>query len=673
MMEIKAKKDAKSFGLYWQGLFGVAIIIALSISLHMATIGQAATLSPGQERLYKEALKAADKERFAKALSMARQGSNRLLSDLVRWKVMLSGRSGMKFQDLALFLKSHGHWPGERTIRKRAEEAIEKENITGQKALDYFKRFPPVTIKGIVRYGALLKRAGDIKSATNLGRNSWVSQSLDVADEKKLLGAFKDVLRPEDHDKRLDRLLWDKHFTEAKRMLSRVSKGRQAVAVARMSLSRKEKKALSHVAAVPASLKQDSGLLYEIARWYRREKKDYGRAAEFLNKAQQSPEYIGDWGKERGYVTRDAIINGDVSLAYKVSSRHGAKGGLPFAEGEFLSGWIMTQFLREPFEGYKHFSTLYRGVNTPISIARGAYWAGRAAEIAGDQKVAEAWYQAAAKHMTTYYGQLAWEKLHPSEQNHLPPPPKPSTEARTHFESRDLVQLLRLMDALNYKRHENAFFYTLKKQLKHPVEKQLLAQFADDTLDRSHLALSMAKSLLKDGVVMADLLFPVVTLKPFAVPEKPLVYAVIKQESAYNIGAVSHAGARGLMQLMPRTAKEVARKIGVRYSKSRLVTDPNYNILLGKSYLKNVLDRFDGSYILALSSYNAGPGRTAQWISMFGDPRDPAVDPIDWVELIPYNETRNYVQRIMESLQIYRYRLGEQGGRVAALSRDLKR
>lgn len=658
-----------------QNLSAICCILLAGLTFVVPSSGpaKAAALSPGQQKLYRNALKAVDNSSYVKGLGLAQQGSNRLMSDLVRWKVMLAGDSGMTFRDIASFLEGHSHWPGERTLRKRAENALGKEQIPDSEALAWFRKWPPVTIDGIVRFAKLLDAQGDSEAAANLIRNSWVAESMDRAEEAAILGPFANILRLEDHERRLDRLLWDKHFTEAGRMLDRVSPGLKAVAEARMSLSRREDKALAVAARVPAALQDNPGLLYELARWHRRKKDDYENAARFLNRASQSAENIGDWGMERGYVTRDALMNGDISLAYKVASQHGAKSGLAFAEGEFLSGWIMTRFLKEPFEGYKHFSSLYRGVNTPISIARGAYWAGRSAEAAGDKKVAEAWYQAASRHITTYYGQLGAEKLGSNVQTHLPEPPVPSAQARAHFESRDLVQLLRLMDALNYGRHENAFFYTLKQSLEHPVEKQLLAEFARETLKRPHLALSMAKELLRDGVVMADLLFPTINMQPFNEPELPLVYALIRQESAYNVGAVSHAGARGLMQLMPGTAKEVARRVGVRYSPSRLVTDPDYNVLLGKSYLNGVLDRFSGSYILALSSYNAGPGRTAQWIGMFGDPRDPAIDPVDWVEMIPYNETRNYVQRIMESLQIYRYRMGEQGGKVAALSRDLKR
>ncbi|MEM6490564.1 MAG: lytic transglycosylase domain-containing protein, partial [Pseudomonadota bacterium] len=462
-----------------------------------------------------------------------------------------------------------------------------------------------------------------------------------------------------DHRARMEEKLWAGKRDQALRMLSRVDTPTRRLAEARLKLQRRARGVDAAVAAVPAQLQSDPGLLFDRAR-FRRRAGDLLGAYDLLKDVAPATERRETVWRERHILARRLLRDGRYREATIIASGHGLEAGVGFAEAEFLSGWLRTRFLDEPLDGYRNFSRLFHGVGSPISQSRGAYWSGRASEAVGDMALAERWYAVAAQHGATYYGQLAAARSGVGLATLFPEAPASTAADRAALAQHDLADAIAVLIQIGATEHVRSFFYALRGRLGGPGEGIALTEMLERA-GLTRLALAMAKTLARDGVYVKRALYPRPTYVANARaggPELPLVLALIRQESAFDDRAISRAGARGLMQLMPQTARTVARGLGLPYSRSRLITDPAYNMTLGRTYLGQRLDRFEGSYPLSLAAYNAGSGRVDRWITEFGDPRSDGVDPVDWVERIPFSETRNYVQRILESLQVYRALLG---------------
>jgi soluble lytic murein transglycosylase len=453
-------------------------------------------------------------------------------------------------------------------------------------------------------------------------------------------------------------------------MLPLVDAGHQALAIARIALMKKDDSAAIAVGNVPPALQHDAGLLFELAR-NRRKAEDYIGAAAVLDPPpamNSRPDLL--W-PELEDAARRAVLRGDMSVGYRLAAGHQATDGTTFADGEWLAGWIALRFLDDYKQSYGHFTGLYTGVTSPISKARGAYWAGRAAEEMGDLATAQNWYRAAASNLTTYYGQLAASRIGSRDALQFGPMPRPSKAERGKFEGRELVRVVRLLAQLDQSERSRVFLQKMADDTGRPTELRMIADLGHE-MGRDDLAVMVAKSAHGKGVDLIDYLYPLRTIPPGNGPEQALLLAVIRQESAFDVKAVSSAGALGLMQLMPFTAKHVAKTLKTRFRKNDLTKDANYNIRLGRAYLQELLEFFDQSYVLTIAAYNAGPDRVNQWIRLYGDPRDYDVDVVDWIETIPLSETRNYVQRVLENLQVYRHRLGSYQV-VQSLQQDLTR
>ncbi|HEU5094928.1 MAG TPA: lytic transglycosylase domain-containing protein, partial [Reyranella sp.] len=371
--------------------------------------------------------------------------------------------------------------------------------------------------------------------------------------------------------------------------------------------------------------------------------------------AQSAPNQSDAWWNERQQVARDLLAAGRAADAYAIVSRHGQLKGVAFAEAEFLAGWIALRHLKKPAEGLKHFQTLYDGVSTAVSRSRAAYWLGRSYEASGRAKEARDWYARAADYGQTFYGQLAARKL-PRGAARLPTDPVASQTDLQALSGRELVTVARYIGQSGYSERTRPFLLKLAQAVSGPGETLLLANLAVE-LKRPDVALTIARHATASGVTLFDTSFPVVDLGATGSIERALALAVTRQESAFNAAAVSPSGALGLMQLMPGTARDVAGRLGLPFVQSKLTADPSYNVTLGSQYLAEMLQRFGGSYELALAAYNAGPNRVARWLQTIGDPRGGKIDMVDWIEMIPLRETRNYVERIMESVGVYRDRL----------------
>jgi len=363
------------------------------------------------------------------------------------------------------------------------------------------------------------------------------------------------------------------------------------------------------------------------------------------------------WWAERQTIARRVLATGDAALAYRLVEQHGLIEGNSYSEAEFLLGFIALRYMNNPELAFDHFSRILTRVSTPYAKARAGYWGGRSAEAQAKSEVAAKLYAAAADYMVTFYGQLAAHRLGRDAPPHPVPEPVPDPVELARFEQNEVVRAARIFLKLGYRDQSKAFLLNMADKAKTPTQFAMLAILAE-TNGRIDLAIAVAKRAIEAGTPLMIHGYPVTAIPSGGTVEHALLFAITRQESAFDRDAVSRAGARGLMQLMPATASEIANKLQLPFSVERLTADGTYNVLLGRAYLETLLDDFGGSYALAIASYNAGPGRVRQWLRDYGDPRGGKIDMVDWIESIPIGETRNYVQRVLENLQIYRGQVG---------------
>ena len=627
-----------------------------------------AELSGTDRQLYREAFQAVRTGDWALAGQRADKAQNGLLAKMLWWLNLARDGSGATFAEITEFVGANPDWPSPLVLRQHAEEST--AGASDKAVADWFERFPPVTSGGKLKQAQIWINAGRDEDGKARIRDVWINSDLTVFEEKTVLQRYHDVLREEDHVKRLDRLLWDGRIDAARRMMPRVSADHRAVAEARIKLALMARGLDKALAQVPPSLQDDPGLLFARLRWHSR-KGHYDEALAILDHAPEDLVRPVAWAGERQVLARYALASGDIPLAYRLAARHGLTSGPVFAELEFLAGWVALRFKHEADVAYNHFVNLYESVKLPVSIARASYWAGRAADTMGYDQLASTWYRSAAEHVTTYYGQLAAAGLGEPKLERVLDEPAPTAEETAAFDKREIVQVLRDLAEVGATEYMRPFIMRLSELAKTPGEHALVAHLALH-IDRPDLAIAAAKKASYAGVILLAEGYPVSELPPGGNVEHPLVLAMTRQESAFDREAVSSAGALGLMQVMPATARHVARAKGLRYDRRRLTTDRHYNITIGRAYLDGLLGDFSGSYVLAIAAYNAGPNRVKQWIRDYGDPRSKNVDVIDWIESIPIGETRNYVQRVLENLQLYRLRMGDDG-LAFSLASDLKR
>ena len=518
----------------------------------------------------------------------------------------------------------------------------------------------------------MLTAAGQNDAATNAIRALWLAPDLDPDTERAVLERYGAHLRPEDHAARLDRVIAAGLSSAASRLLPLVAGDQRLLGEARLALASLQPNAPALALRVPPRLRSDAGLLIDEARWNRRMDRP-DAAAQILLDAPKTLHRSAAWWAESQILARRLIELGNDRLAYDVLTRHAPAedGAAAHAEADFLAGWIALRRLNEPKSAYRHFTRLYQVAKLPSSRSRDAYWAARAAESAGEGDNARRWLASAADYETTYYGQLAAARLNRAVLPKFPPEPFLSPDDIGRFDDNELFRVARMLSEIGQDDLAKPFLQRLNAAATTPGAARQVATLAEMT-HHLDIAISAAKRAGFNGVPLLEAGFPMIPIQRDGTAEKPLVLAIVRQESAFDVAAVSSSDARGLMQLKPATAKQVAKTLSLPFSADRLLVDANFNLTLGTAYLDKMLDKFAGSYVLSIAAYNAGPNRVAQWISEHGDPRDGSIDVVDWIELIPFGETRNYVQRVLENLQVYRLRTGDRE-QAFKLARDLKR
>ena len=637
---------------------------------------------PSRERLkLNDGLEAADAGAWSRVRSIRRQLNDDAAADLLLWKIAANNSSSASFDELSLAMERLSGWPYSDRIRRYAETALAESSLSSSRRRDWLNTHPPITGTGKLENARLLRASGKTGAADALIREVWRDHSLSSDESKETLARHSRILSQADHVHRVKMLLWSGQRSQVKRLLSRLPNADRKVAEAQLAMMERRRGVDTLIRAVPSSHANDPGLLYERARWRRKRARNMDGAIEILLKLDAEQAILSGrdniW-KERRIVLRTLIKERKWRDAYAISANHGLTKGVDFAEAEFNAGWIALRFLDEAQLALAHFESLANGVGAPISLSRAHYWRGRALERLNRNDQALAAYTQANEHIFTFYGQLAAEKLKAAGRTQaviaFEDVPLPSDEEQRAFESRPMVRAASMLAEMGYQRDFERFLYALDDELQTPQELQMLYNVALKYLS-SRPGVRAGKTGLGKGIIAPDAAYPIVDLPPSPLngaAEDALVIALSRQESELETTARSRANARGLMQLLPGTGRQTARQIGERYRTSWLIDDPTYNMRLGRAYLDSMVSRFNGSYVLALTSYNAGPHRSTRWIEDYGDPRSSRVDTIDWIESIPFSETRNYVMRVMENVQVYRHRLSGQPEAIR-LTTDINR
>jgi soluble lytic murein transglycosylase len=598
---------------------------------------------------------------WAQAYFRAGQSKDSLPLKIIRWLDYTRPTPTGRFADVAGFIDQNPDWPLQKKLQRRAEEASVAEG--DDVVADWLRRHPPIGGVGKARAAQILLNRGKTEAGTAAMRAAWIDGDFTVSDERSFLVHYNAMMRPEDHQKRLDRLIWDGLTDTARHMLPLVSGEYRLAAEARLALAGEAGNAEALLARVPAQLRPDPGVAFEEARW-RRKKNNYEAAAQLLLAHNDDPVRPEAWWGERQLVARQLLATGNADLAYGLVQQHGISEGNGYSETEFLSGYIALRYRKDPALAFDHFAHILARVGTSFGKARAAYWGGRAAEALGKPELATKWYTAGSEHMATFYGQLSAHQLGKDAPPHPLPEPRPSSAEQEQFNGKELVRAALLLFAAGDRDHAKNFLLQMADTAKTPMDFAMLASLAESH-GRIDLAISVAKRSIEAGTPLMVHGYPVTVLPTGGSAERSLLFAIVRQESAFAPDAMSRVGARGLMQLMPATAAGIAGKLQLPFSLDRLTTDGVYNVTLGRSYIEQLIDEFGGSYPLAIAAYNAGPGRVHQWLHAFGDPRGRDISMVDWIEMIPFNETRIYVQRVLENLQIYR---GQDTNNVAAFS-----
>jgi soluble lytic murein transglycosylase len=586
---------------------------------------------------------------------------------ILTWAIAISGQKDVPSGEIIAAQSVLKGWPGITTLRANSERAMLRENPETSEVIAYFATTAPETPEGTLALANAFNGSGHADQAQTLIRRLWTSETMNTALEDRVMGQFSALLSVADHKARMDYLMYRDRVDQAKRFgdLGKV----QPLYTAWAAVLQRSKTATVALNAVPTALRQDPAYLFARIENLRLQQK-YKEAAALFEQAPKDATKLGDpgeWWNERRIVARGVADLGDFKQAYRIVANHNATSPVDIADAEFHAGWYALRALQDPASAAKHFNALLQASNRPLSASRAYYWLGRAAE-AGGPGDARDYFTKAAANPGTFYGQLAAARIGKTTINVTYPSPTDSD--RQTFADREAVRAIERLEAAGYSWRADSLYRALAEQMDSPGELAILATRAEAN-NNHQVSLQIGKTAFSRGIDAAALAYPIGVIPGSANISgsgKALAYAIARQESAFNPAAVSPANARGLLQLLPGTAKGVASRHGMDFTQAKLTTDAGYNATLGAHYLGEQIDSFGGSYILTFIAYNAGPKRVPEWIARYGDPRGkPIDDVVDWIERIPFPETRNYVQRVMENYQVYKTRLGQKADIISDL------
>ena len=598
--------------------------------------------------------------------------SDPVAQKLAEWLILRSDDNGASVERYRAFVAANPSWPSQTFLRRRIEAALWDDHRDDAAVWAWFENESPLSAKGRFSLARAMIARGDRANAERLVREAWRSDTMSEDTENTALDLFGALLTPADHKARMDLLLYGSEHEAAFRAAKRLGANHVALAKARIAAFKKASNTKALLDAVPRELHGDPGYVFSKIQLLRREEK-FAEAAQLMLSAPKDAGRLynlDEWWIERRLLSRKMLDIGEHRTAYLIAR----DAALPArdiykTEQEFTAGWIALRFLNDPAMAAQHFARIGIGSVNPTALARAGYWQGRAAEAAGRAQDARTAYTAAAAQSTSYYGQLARAKLGlpQIELN------GPLASRARGIERLEIVRAVQLLYALDEREIAIPIFADMGENGDTDALTGL-GELASRNSDARGMLL-LGKAALNRGLPFDFYAYPVNGIPPFKSigpeVEQSIVFAIARQESAFNPLVVSPAQAYGLMQVTPDAGRYVCKKYGAGFDLGRLKTDPVYNAALGAAELGGLIEDYRGSYIMTFAAYNAGRGSVKKWVERYGDPRDPKVDAVDWVEQIPFSETRNYVQRIMENLQVYRARFG--GGTRLQIEADLHR
>jgi soluble lytic murein transglycosylase len=639
--------------------------LALAAVLLTPAVAQASELTPEQMAWYRAQMGLA-------SVSGPPPSPNSVGDAVMEWRRLTTNTSA-SFDQLSRFLMANRGWPDGEKLRVRAEKAISLDSYDPARTLAYFQAYPPQTASGQLRYALALNASGRRDDANAAVRRAWTSGPLDDYEASRALSMFPGAITPADHDARMDKLLWLGETAAASRQLAYTSPAKRSIFAARLAMRSGAVDAAFQAAAVesanPSITRTDPGYITAKATWLRAS----GRAGEARallagpRSLATPPADAEEWLETLLTNARLADAGGDKMTAYRIASQLG--DALPpgtvvretplgvrddYTSLAWLAGQLAFKDLGRPAEAVKHFRAYGEAARSAQTRTKGFYWAGRAALAAGDRAGANAHFADAAQHYDQFYGQLSLERLGRPQPKPTPDPTiEVSSAERRAFEDDRLVRAARALGEIGAWREQSQFLRALAQKASSPADHVLAGQLAKQ-IGRPDLGVMIGRSAQANSLDAVEVSgFPTVRVPAGHESNWTFIHAITRQESQFDRAAISHAGARGMMQLMPGTAREVAGKLGMSYDAGSLTTDTNYNMTLGSTYFQQMLRYYGGSYPLAVAAYNAGPGNVNKWLRANGDPRTGAIDILDWIEAIPIFETKNYVQRVLENAVVY--------------------
>ena len=627
----------------------------LFINLLNADDKYSKSLNLNEEKIFKLSLKSGDQKKWARSIKGIEKINDKVARKIIIWRWLIADDGVSSKKDLENFYQSSTTWPKINKVKAK----IESKKVTNdiKKTLDWFQENPPITPIAKIKLSEILIKNNFIEEGNWLLKEAWVNNSFSYSEEKYILKSYKNIITNSENTKRLENLIWKRQWSSANRQLKRVSSDIKQFSIAKIKLSRRRGNVDQAIKNVPKSLINEESLIYERVKWRRKARLEKP-SLELLLSYHGEYSYPKKWWREVNYHTRKQLSYKNYKLATKILEQYNLSSKDYLSEAQWLAGWLSLTFNKDPKSAYKYFSKMFLEVKTPISKARASYWAGKASEELGNREDLKIWYERAAAFPATFYGQLALKKL--NRELFLP---SQSIEFNQNefkkFKENELVRALILLLQVENRKLSRIFAMHLVTQAKNTKDILMLSKILND-FNQVSFSIFVGKKAIYNNIYIPSLNFPVPDTELMNLINKnteiplPVTLAITRQESAFDIKAKSRAGARGLMQLMPRTARITAKKNNYKYKRIYLTSKPAYNVKIGSFYFKEMLNKFNGSYVLALAAYNAGPSRVNRWLKTYGDPRKNEIDPVTWMELIPISETRNYVQRVIEGIYMYR-------------------
>tara|TARA_Y100001970_G_scaffold293837_1_gene443701 strand:- start:6284 stop:8614 length:2331 start_codon:yes stop_codon:yes gene_type:complete len=622
-------------------------------------------LSKRDYAIAKEVFGLIEQKKWKSAIKSTKRVKDNEFKNLVTWLYLKEKRNEASFTDYTNFIEKNPNYPRINRLKYLAEHKINLQSSSPSTIIGWFDTDPPLSGFGEIKLGESFLQKGRVDEASELIKKGWITASLSSKDLRYLNRKYKKILNSSDHIKRAEYMAWENKYWDLKRVLRYLPKDHRALYNARQILMSSSYGVDKAISDVPDIFKSDIGLRYNRLKWRRRRGR-VDSSLEIINSAPNNNEELvrADlWWKERQVISRSLIYKKKYQLAYNVAKNHSLNKekeneSSSYAEAEWMSGWIASSFLKDYKLGLYHFNNFYKNVGYPISLARGAYWIGISYEKLGDEKLSKKYFREASKYLTTFYGQLAYQKVNPLEKFELKDDSKYSEEFKKKFNKNPLVAHVKLLKELNKTSLSKDILKHLASLDTENGSEVLAAELATK-IGRYDFAIQISKKASYEKRFFNRFNYPIIDTPQIIngrqMPSQEIVLAITRQESEFDPKANSYAGAKGMMQLMTYTAKLVSKQMKVNYSKSRLTSDPDYNIKLGTFYFNSLLNEYGEIYPFAIAAYNAGPKRVKYWRKINGDPSKNKIDYVNWIELIKFKETRNYVQRVLENANVYRY------------------